>query len=172
VSNSLILSATREHLHSVLSDVAVRMSSLATSGNLQPNEESPKRFCLSKVTGEPRSIIFRYNHLLLRCNRALCISDKLEDNLVSWFARRKIRREISARTQVVLFVFYAIHVQLKNSERQISLSDESSPSPRSGSAVDKARRTRHRFAWPSLRFLFLRRSAVFPRSSCRFLTTG
>ena len=75
----------------------------------------------------------------------------------------KIRRKISARMQVVLFVFYAIHMQLKNSERQISLSDESSPSPRSGSAVDKARRTRHRLAWPSFHFL----SAAVPSSLAR-----
>lgn len=73
------------------------------------------------------------------------------EDLVSLFHSTKVRT--SARTQTVLFVFYAVHVQLKDSERQISpwmsLRRHRAPVPplirHGGRVIDSA--------WPSFHFL-------------------
>lgn len=78
------------------------------------------RFYPSKVAGEPRSTIFRYNHLLLRKTELSTSQVRSSRDLVSLFAQDS-ETDTSARVQAVLFVFYAVHVQLKDSERQISL---------------------------------------------------
>lgn len=73
----------------------------------------------------------------------------------------KVRGQITARKQVVLFVFHVVHVQMKNSERQISL--WMSLGRHCAPVSSAIRHERHRLARPSFHFLFVTLTYSFVR---------
>lgn len=146
MSSSLILSATRGHLHSVLPDVAVRMSSLAISVNLQPREESSvlpvvnrKRTAFGDPLKSPVAKSSLFLFLYFRVRRGSCF-DITRSRLI-----RKHRSSDS---------YYRDRAcASKGFQETDKFLDDFSPSPRSSCVADKARRTRHRLVSPSSHFL-------------------
>lgn len=73
----------------------------------------------SSTRRKPQENLVRQSSDITTCCSATELSSRRG---ISFRCSLKIRRQTSANnTQVVLFVFYAVHMQLKDSERQISL---------------------------------------------------
>lgn len=142
MSSSLILSATRGHLHSVLPDVAVRMSSLAISVNLQPSEKSS----VLPVQSRRRT---SFDDLQIQPPVASQQNFAFQVDSSTDFVVRLIKVRKPLQDLVLFCILRRAHATKGFRETDKSLGESS----RSGSAADKARRTRHRLAWPSFHFL-------------------